>query len=163
MKKNLPYLLFVTLFLFASCAKKKCCDFPVTPNFIIAQKNGVEWMGNPSNSAIQQDTLIVTGNKTNAGQEETFGFKIREDGLGYYTLKSNEGYYYVTKGGATVSSYKLSPTHNNTVIIVSFNKTGKILQGHFDLKFVKTFDNPAGTQPDSIGFLNGKFKVALHN
>jgi hypothetical protein len=162
-KKHLLYLLFVTLLLFASCAKKECCDFPPIPNFILAQKNGVEWAGDPSDSAIERDTTIVTGNNTTAGQQEIIGFKLRVDDPGYYTLKNNEGYYYIIRDNATIARYKLSPTHSNTVVVVAFNATDKILQGYFDLKFVKTFDIPAGTQPDSISFLSGKFKVALHN
>lgn len=163
MKKNLLFLLLATPLLFASCAKKKCCDFPVTKDFIVVQKAGTQALFNPLSLTIVQDTFIVSGRNNVAGQEETFGFRIRLDGLGYYTLKSNEGYYHVTKDNEKVGTYKLSSTHSNTVTIVSYNGKDKILQGLFDFKYVKIYDNPAGSQPDSISFLDGKFKVSLHN
>jgi hypothetical protein len=163
MKKILLILCSVILLFFTACAKKECCDFPPVANFILAQKDGIEWQGDPSDSAQERDTTIVTGNKASTNQQEILGFKLRIDVPGYYTLKNNEGYYYITKNNTTIASYKLSPTHSNTVVIVALNATDKILHGYFDLKFVKTFDNPTGSQPDSISFLSGKFKVALHN
>lgn len=164
MKKFLLVLCLVIAFFFFSCAKKKeCCNFPPVPNFILAQKNGVEWQGDPSNSTIKLDTVIVTGNNTTTDQQEILGFKLRIDAPGYYTLKNNEGYYHIIKNNASIATYKLSPTHSNTVVIIALNATDKILHGYFDLKFVKTFDNPTGSQPDSISFFSGKFKVALHN
>lgn len=163
MKRSLLLLLSATVLIFAGCAKKECCVFPPAPNFILAQKNSVEWKGDPSDSVIQGDTILVTGNYNNAGQEEVLGFKLVYDGLGYYTLKNNEGHYHVTKGGTRVSTYALSPRHPNTVTVFAYNESEKILQGYFELKFVKIYNAPAQTQPDSISFLSGKFKVALHN
>jgi len=164
MKKFLLVLYLAIPLFVASCAKKKeCCDFPPVPNFVLAQKNGVEWKGDPSDSVQERDTTLVTGNNTIASQQEILGFKLRVDIPGYYTLKNNEGYYYIVKDNVTVARYKLSPTHSNTVVVVGLNAADKILQGYFDLKFVKSFDIPIGSQPDSISFLSGKFKVALHN
>jgi hypothetical protein len=163
MRKYLLILCSVITLFFTACAKKECCNFPPVDNFILAQKDGVEWKGDPSDSAQERDTTVVTGNNTMATQQEILGFKLRIDVPGYYTLKNNEGYYYITKNNTTIASYKLSPTHSNTVVIIALNATDKILHGYFDLKFVKTFDNPMGSQPDSISFLSGKFKVALHN
>lgn len=163
MKRSLLLLLSATVLTFTSCAKKKCCDFPVTPNFILAQKNGVEWRANTLNSTIRGDTIIVSGSYNNSGQEETLVFKLVFDGLGYYSLKNNEGYYHIVKGGARAGTYGFNPTHSNTITVFAFNESEKIMQGFFELKFVKIHDDPPGTQQDEVSFLSGKFKVALHN
>lgn len=163
MKKRLLALLSITLLLIASCAKKKCCDFPTIANFIITQKNGAEWKFDPLSLATAQDTAIISGTNNVADMMETFGFKLKLNGLGYYELKSDEGFYHITKGNEIVARYKLSTTHNNTVIVVALNEKDKIIQGLFNVRFVKIFDKPVGSQPDSIRFLEGKFKVSLHN
>src|ERR1700754_3561090 len=106
MKKFLLIVCSVIPLFFASCAKKKeCCVFPPIPNFILAQKNGVEWKGDPADSAQERDTTIVTGNYATADQQEILGFKLRVDIPGYYTLKNNEGYYFITKDNTTVARY----------------------------------------------------------
>lgn len=163
MKKRLLALLSITLLLIASCAKKKCCDFPTIADFIITQKNGAEWKFDPLSLATAQDTAIISGTNNVADMMETFGFKLKLNGLGYYELKSDEGFYRITKGNEIVARYKLSTTHNNTVIVVALNEKDKIIQGLFNVRFVKIFDKPVGSQPDSIRFLEGKFKVSLHN
>jgi hypothetical protein len=163
MKKRLLALLSITLLLIASCAKKKCCDFPTIADFIITQKNGAEWKFDPLSLATAQDTAIISGTNNVADMMEIFGFKLKLNGLGYYELKSDEGFYNITKGSETVARYKLSTTHNNTVIVVALNEKDKIIQGLFNVRFVKIFDKPVGSQPDSIRFLEGKFKVSLHN
>lgn len=163
MKKSLLLLFSITLLLIASCAKKKCCDFPTIPDFIIVQKNDAPWKFDPLSLATAQDTAIISGTNNIADLQETFGFKLKLNGLGYYELKSNEGFYHITKGNETVALYKLSTTHSNTVIVVALNEKDKIIQGLFNIRYVKIFDKPVGSQPDSIRFLEGKFKVSLHN
>jgi hypothetical protein len=163
MKKCLLSFFCATLLLLSSCAKKKCCDFPVYKDFILADKNGEAWNIPPSNSTIKQDTFIVSGSNTIAGTEEQFGFKIRFDGLGYYELKSNEAYYTFIKNNATVSNYKLSLTQGSTIAVFGANESDKIIQGFFELHFTRTSGTGGPGQPDSIRFLNGKFKVRLQN
>ncbi|SEO25037.1 hypothetical protein [Mucilaginibacter sp. OK283] len=163
MKKCLLSFFYATLLLLNSCAKKKCCDFPVYKDFILADKNGAAWNIPPSNSAIKQDTFIVSGSNIIAGTEERFGFKIRFDGLGYYELKSNEAYYTFVKNNLTVSSYKLSLTQGSTIAVFGANEKDKIIQGFFELHFTRMTGAGGPGQPDSIRFLNGKFKVRLQN
>jgi hypothetical protein len=147
--------------LFSACKKKDCCNFPVTPDFILAQKNNIKWEADPSGSNIQGDTITVAASSNIAGQEEEVGFKIVFDGIGYYTLKANENYYRITKSGTLSGKYTPDPTHLSSVTIISYNQADKILQGFFELRFLKMSDNPPGSHPDKVSFSEGKFKVKL--
>lgn len=147
------------MLLFSACKKKDCCNFPVAPDFMLAQKNDTQWEADPSGSNSLGDTITVSG-KTNTGsEEEQVGFKIVFDGVGYYTLKANENFYRITKNGTLLVEYKPDPTHLSSATIISYNRADKILQGFFELKFLKVNDNPSGTLPDKVSFSKGKFKV----
>jgi hypothetical protein len=163
MKKYLLAFLTVLPFLFVSCAKKECCVIQEINDFIIADKNGVKWAIEPANSNITGDTTTIAGNQTTGDEEEAIGFKLSIGGIGYYPLKNHQGYYVIKKAGVITKKYTLSPTHLNSVTIISINTSNNIIQGFFDLKFNKIYDNSPGAQADSIGFLNGKFKVRLQN
>lgn len=147
--------------LFSACKKKDCCNFPVTRDFILAQKNNAQWEADPSGSNILGDTITVSAKSTAGGEEEQVGFKIVFDGVGYYTLKANENFYSITKTGALSGKYTPDPTHLSSVTIISYNQADKILQGFFELRFLKVSDNPPGTHPDKVSFSDGKFKVKL--
>lgn len=147
--------------LFSACKKKDCCNFPVAPDFILAQKNNTKWEADPAGSNILGDTITVSAKSNIAGEEEQVGFKIVFDGVGYYTLKANENYYLITKSGTHSGHYVADPTHLSSVTIISYNQTDKILQGFFELKFLKVSDSSPGSHPDKIFFSEGKFKVTL--
>jgi hypothetical protein len=145
----------------SACKKKDCCNFPVAPDFILAQKNNIKWEADPSGSNILGDTITVAAKSSITGEEEQIGFKIVFDGIGYYTLKANENYYHITKTGALSGGYTPDPTHLSSVTIISYNQADKILQGFFELRFLKVSDIPPGSHPDKISFSEGKFKVKL--
>lgn len=154
-------LTIAAMLLFSACKKKDCCNFPVAPDFMLAQKNGITWEADPSGSNISGDTIIISG-KTNTGsEEEQVGFKIVFDGVGYYTLKTNEKFYRITKNGTLLVEYKPDPTHLSSVTIISYNQADKILQGFFELRFLKVNDTPPGGHPDKVFFGEGKFKATL--
>ncbi|QEC76145.1 hypothetical protein [Mucilaginibacter ginsenosidivorax] len=163
MKKCLLSFFCAALLLLSSCAKKSCCVVPVTPDFIIADKNGVKWEIQPAASNILGDTTTIAGTQTQGGEEETFSIKLSIGGVGYYPLKNHQGYYLLKKNGAITKKYALSPTHLNSVSVISVNQADMIIQGFFDLKFIKTYDSQPGAGADSVSFLDGKFKVTLHN
>ncbi|SEO21666.1 hypothetical protein SAMN05192574_106119 [Mucilaginibacter gossypiicola] len=150
----------VTL-LFSACKKKECCNIQVAPDFIIAQKNNIKWEADPSGSNILGDTITVSAKSNIAGEEEQVGFKIVFDGVGYYTLKANENYYRITKNNILTGKYAPDPTHLSSATIISYNQTDKILQGFFELRFLKASDSPVGSHPDKVSFSEGKFKVKL--
>ncbi|HEX8021417.1 hypothetical protein [Mucilaginibacter sp.] len=154
-------LAIAVMLLFSACKKKDCCNFPVAPDFMLAQKNDIKWEADPSGSNLLGDTITISG-KTNTGsEEEQVGFKIVFDGLGYYTLKTNEKFYRITKNGASLAEYQPDPTHLSSVTIISYNQTDKILQGLFELRFLKVNDNSPGSHPNKVFFGEGKFKVTL--
>jgi hypothetical protein len=155
----MKYIWFVLAasLLLQACKKKACCDIPVAPDFMLAQKNGMRWEASPSGSNLTGDTIIVSG----ISNDEQIAFKIRFDGLGYYTLKANENYYKIK--GASAVSYKPDPTHINNVTIIAYNQTGKIIQGFFELRFIKISDDANNSAPDKIILSEGKFKATLNH
>jgi hypothetical protein len=163
MKKCLLVFLTALPFFFSACAKKDCCVIQEIKDFIIADKNGIKWSITPVNSNITGDTTTIAGNQTTGDLEESIGIKLSIGGVGYYPLKNHQGYYIIKKSGTITQKYALSPTHLNSVTIISINQADQIIQGFFDLKFIKTYDSQPGAKADSVSFLDGKFKVALHN
>jgi hypothetical protein len=163
MKKYLLVLLWATWLLSISCKKKDCCVFPPVKDFILADKDGTEWNADPSKSNILGDTTTITGSLTTGNLEEVLEMKLIISDVGFYPLKNNHGGYVVKKNGTIIKKYALSPTHLNTVSIIFINGKDQIVQGFFDVKFIKTYDSQPGAKTDSVSFLDGKFKVALHN
>ena len=159
MKKHLLVLFSVFVLLFSSCTKKICCTLQPIKDFIIAEKDGAQWSVNPLNSNLLGDTATIAGSQPN----EAITIKIALGGTGYYPLKSTEAYYIIKKDDVIIKKYTISPTYYNAVNVISYNQKDKILQGLFNIKFIKTFDITPGAPQDSISFLNGKFKVGLHN
>jgi len=147
--------------LFSACKKKDCCIIPVTPDFMLAQKNNTPWEADPTGSNISGDTITVSAKSNVSGEEEEVGFKFVFDGVGFYTLKANENYYLIKKSGALTGKYVPDPAHLSSITIISYNKTNKILQGFFELRFLKINDNLPGSHPDKISFSEGKFKVTF--
>ena len=164
MKKNLLIFLWLSALFFAACGRKDCCSPP--PNsapFLTAEKSGSAWEVSPATETYSKDTIKVYGSNYKTNPEEIFGFLLKVNGEGSYTLKGNQGFYYNTVGrDVSVSGYKLDDTFDNTVKIIHYDVNANMMEGTFQIKFVKTYDNPTGTYPDKIAFLNGKFKVALH-
>ena len=163
MKKYLLILLSATALFMTSCTKRKdCCVLPENDKFITAEKSGEQWKAIPTTTVFAQDTINVYAGNFKTGLEENFGFLIKLSSTSTYTLKGNEAYYYNTVGrDVSVSGYKLDDTFTNKVTVTSFDKITKIVTGTFQIKFIKTYDNPTGSYPDNISFLNGKFKAAL--
>lgn len=161
MKYPCLILAIAVALLFSACKKKDCCNFPVIPDFMLAQKNSIKWEANPSGSNIIGDTITISAKSTIEGEEEQVGFKIVFDGVGYYTLKANENYYRITKNGSLLAGYKPDPTHLSSVTIISYNQADKILQGLFELRFLKVTDSQTESHPDKVTFSEGKFKAKL--
>lgn len=161
MKYHWFMLAVAVALLFSACKKKDCCNFPVAPDFILAQKNNAKWEADPSGSNILGDTITVLAKSNTMNETEELGCKFVFDGIGYYTLKANENYYLITKSGTLSGHYIADPTHLSSITIISYNQTNKILQGFFELRFLKVSDSPSANHPDKISFSEGKFKVTL--
>lgn len=164
MKKNLLICFSFTLLFFTACGRKDCCVTPKNDKpFLTAEKSGVQWEVSPATATYSQDTINVYGSNYKTNPEEVFGFLLKVSSEGTYNLNGKQAYYYNTVGqDVSVSGYKLDDAFANTVKVTTYDKTAGIIAGTFQIKFIKTYDNPTGTYPDKIAFLNGKFKVALH-
>ena len=166
MKKYLLILLSATALFMTSCYKRRdCCVLPKRDAFITAEKSGVQWEGIPTTTVFSQDTINVYAGNFKTGLEENFGFLIKVSTTAIsYTLKGNQAYYFNTVGrDVSVSGYKLDDTFTNQVTVTSYDQSTKTITGTFQMKFIKTYDNPTGSYPDKVSFLNGKFKAALPN
>ncbi len=163
MKKYLFILLSLTAVYVTSCSKKKdCCVLPQKNEFMIAEKSDKAWEAPVTAAAYGPDTISVYGSNINPGFEESFGFLLKINGKGTYMIKGNQGFYFNTVGrDVSVSGYKLDDSFTNNVTVSQYDESAKIVAGTFQMKFIKTYDNPAGSYPDKIAFLNGKFKVII--
>jgi len=156
----IPVLLLLLLNL--ACTRKECCNFPTVKDFMIADKDARSWSATSfEGSTFKQDSLFVSA--INNDSKDRLSFKIGYTQLGYYELKAGEASYTITGPGGTSANYQVSPTFASAIAVVSYNKADHILQGFFDLKFVRISGAGTPGQPDSTAFLNGKFKVSLHN
>jgi len=91
MKKHiLIALAFISLLNFG-CNKDKqnldCCFIPQSPS-ITAEKNSEIWIGTPEALKIDNDSIAITGRKT----EQWLAMKIKFNGTGNYTLKTQASY-----------------------------------------------------------------------
>lgn len=166
MKKHLLILLSATALIMTSCTKRKdCCVLPKKDKFIMAEKSGEQWEGVPTTTVFSQDTINVYVGNFKPGLEENFGFLIKMSTTAIsYTLKGNQAYYFNTVGrDVSVSGYKLDDAFTNKVTVTGYDQSTKTVTGTFQMKFIKTYDNPIGSYPDKVSFLNGKFKAALPN
>ena len=129
----------------------------------MAQKSGVQWEAIPSTTVFSQDTINVYAGNFKPGFEENFGFLIKVSTTAIsYPLKGNQAYYFNTVGGdVSVSGYKLDDTFTNQVTVTGYDQSNRTITGTFQMKFIKTYDNPTGSFPDKISFLDGKFKTVL--
>jgi hypothetical protein len=158
------YLLIplISLLFFTACSKRKnCCVLPKNERYITASKNNKDWTANPSISTMITDTIGIFGSNFSTQLEETITMQFKLNGTGKYELKGRQALYYNTVGrDAITSEYQLDDTYNNTVTVLAIDKLSNVITGTFNLKFKHIY--PAD-KPDSLQFLNGKFKVALHN
>jgi len=141
-----------------SC-KKDNQPNPVQDLFVGAKFQGINWLGQPSTSIENGDTLKVIGFRSEGN--EYLVFRIRFKGVGTDTLKNaSQASYYTTDGsGAKTSSYKLDVTKTNTVTITSFDPSIDIAQGDFQMNFVKTSGGSAFN--NTAAFANGKLWVQV--
>ncbi|QEM13965.1 DUF6252 family protein [Mucilaginibacter rubeus] len=161
MKNHWFMLAMAVALLVSACKKKDCCVIPVTPDFMLAQKNNMAWEAVPAGSNTLGDTITVSAKSNTSGEEEEVGFKFVFDGVGYYTLKANENYYQIKKSGTLTAKYVADPTHLSSITIISYNQTNKILQGFFELRFLKVSDITPESHQDKVSFSEGKFKVTF--
>ncbi|WP_184544488.1 DUF6252 family protein [Mucilaginibacter sp. FT3.2] len=157
MKKYIPALILL-FSLLSACNRKDCCLLPLRP-YIAAYKNNIQWMADPTSSAVRHDTIGIFGTNFSTQLEETLTMQFKASAPGKYTLKGTQASYYNTIGrDVIVSQYELDDTFANTVTITAFDKPNNQITGTFSLKFKHTY--PAD-KPASLQFLNGRFTVAL--
>ncbi len=157
--KNLTHLCLAVfiLTLTASC-RNKCCVAPDTSNFVLAQKNNVEWTAT-SSASIYQDSLTVIASNS---KEEHLGFRIKFVGIGQYTLINKQGFFYNTVGqDVAVSDYKTNGGATSIVNITNYDQPSGTIVGTFSINLSKIYDNPTGTFPNTLAFLSGKFSAVI--
>jgi len=155
MKKLLLAVPFIYCLMFIGCKK----DNPNVVNdlFMGAFKNGEAWVGRPFAGYLAgKDSVQVGGFK--ATGEETLFFNLKTLSKGTYTIKPGQAVFYTTIGmDAVTGSYKVDTAFTNTVTIRDFNVTTNVVNGAFQLNFVKI----TGAGPDKLSFTDGKFFAVM--
>jgi uncharacterized protein YfaS (alpha-2-macroglobulin family) len=158
MKKSGLLIAALCALLMLSCKK----DNPPHQLFVGAVVGNANWLGQPStNWLANRDTLQVQGVKNIvAGSAQTVTFKVRFNGVGNYTLTTdNQATYLVTMEAGQPTNYRLDTTKTNTVTFTDFNSSTGIASGNFQLYFLKASGNPAAD--NAVSFTNGHFWIQL--
>jgi len=163
--KKLLIFLSVILF-FSECKPDYCCTPPVPVVSVYAVKNSKGWVGFSSELPVKGDTINIYafGNDNELGLEENLRISFKATGAGTFTLNGNHTLYFNTIGhDVMVSNYKMDSLFTNKATVVNYDRINNMITGTFDVRFIKTFDNPAHAHPDTLHFINGNFKVQIHN
>jgi Family of unknown function (DUF6252) len=165
MKKVVLLLLSTISIYCTSCDNQKCCVAPVYNYYINAQKDGAAWGASPANSKISTtgDTITVMGTSDDI-PSKVMGFKFKYTGTGKYVLKGENGFYYYSIGPSSfMNNFTIdSAAVESYVIVEKFDRAGNSVSGTFSLRLIRSPDTLANTF-NHVSFLNGKFKVTLHN
>lgn len=155
MKKLLLALSFICCFIFAGC--KKDNQNVVNDLFMGAYKNGQAWVGKPFAGYLAgKDSVQVGGFK--ATGEETLYFNLKTLSKGTYVIKPGQAFYHTTIGMDVITGdYKIDASLTNTVTIRNFDVATNVVNGAFQLNFVKI----SGTGPDKLTFTDGKFYAVM--
>jgi hypothetical protein len=151
MKKPLLAITFICCLIFASC--KKDNQNVVNDLFMGAFKNGQAWVGRPFAGYLPgKDSVQVGGFK--AAGEETLYFNLKTLSKGTYNIKPGQAAYQTTIGMDVITgNYKIDTTLTNTVTIRDFDVSTNVVNGTFQLNFLRI----GGAGPDKLSFTDGKF------
>jgi hypothetical protein len=92
------------------------------------------------------------------------GFRFTYTGTGKYILKGENGFYYYSIGPSSFMNYFTidNAAAESYAIVEKFDRAGNFVSGTFSLRLIRSPDTLANTF-NHVSFLNGKFKVTLHN
>jgi hypothetical protein len=160
--KNLTLiaLAFISLLTFG-CTKDKqyvnCCFIPQNPS-ITAEKNSEMWIGTPEALKIDNDSIAITGRKT----EQWLAMKIKFNGTGNYSLKGRQAIHYLTVGGdVTVAEYNLDDSATNTLDIIHYDSDKGIITGRFNITLKLDYHYNSNNYPATVKFEKGAFTQLL--
>jgi len=160
-------LLFIpVILLFCACQHRNCCMPPIPVVSVNAIKNNKGWSAFSSELPVKDDAINIKAfsDDNEIGLEEDLGISFRATDAGTYALNGNHTFYVNTVGrDVMVSNYKMDSLYANKATIISYDRTNNLITGTFNVRFIKTFDNPAHTHPDTLLFKNGNFRVQIHN
>jgi hypothetical protein len=138
---------------------------PVPIVSVNAVKNSKPWTAFSSELPVKDDIISIYAYSDNNEQrlEENLRISFKATDSGTFTLDGNRTEYSNTVGhDVMVSNYKMDSLFANKVTIIKYDRTNNIITGTFNIRFIKTFENPANIYPDTLRFLNGNFRVQIH-
>ncbi len=165
MKKTVLFLLSIISICCTSCENPKCCVAPIYDYYINAKKNDTAWAASPARSKISAvgDTITVMGTSDDI-PSKVMGFRFKYTGNKKYVLTGENGFYYYAIGASSfMNIFTIDSTAGESYAVVEkFDRAGNSVSGTVSLRLVRSPDTIAGSV-NQVRFLNGIFKVPLHN
>lgn len=147
------------IFIFTSCHEDENTG---RVNSVVAKRNNVDWIGTAEIYLDDvTDTLTFRGT-ANRPNDEVLVMKIKFNGVGSYSLKNRQAYYYSTIGGDVLSSEYELGTNVGEMVITKYEPEGKLLEGTFEMSLTKVRSNPANAI-DTYDFSDGVFTGEIFN
>ena len=159
MKKLAIILFALTVF---GCKEKNADELiPTDPeSYVVALRNNQSWDAKAEMHLNKTtDTLTILGviDEKNTNRQ-LLGMKIKLKGVGKYTLKQGQVYFYSIFAGDIISSeYRLAPDEIGELEISKYDATSNLAEGFFKLQIERNANN-SDSGPKTYKFSNGKFK-----
>ncbi|MEN0055972.1 MAG: hypothetical protein AAGC65_19995 [Mucilaginibacter sp.] len=131
-----------------------------------AVKNNKTWSAFSSELPVKDDIISIYAysDRNEMGLEENLRISFKATDAGTYNLDGKRTIYFNTVGkDVGVSDYKMDSLFSNKATVINYDRTNNFITGTFNIRFIKTFDNPANTHPDTLRFSNGNFRVQIRN
>jgi hypothetical protein len=152
-------LLIITIIagiLFTACHGDKCCVVEPEGDLLYAMRNNADWTVPAKATRNGADTLIVSGT---SGQY-TVAMRLKK-GAAASTYTLLDANYYITMGDIVTNYYELDATKTNFVTINTYDTGTQVLRASFSLFLTLKNGVSAGTNPATVSFTSGNFKVKL--
>lgn len=158
--KKLLFIVFTALVL-AGCSKGRrvCCDLPEDNSiFMSATRADSVWRANFVETRLLHDSLYIFGTKG----DEHIRIIIKPTSIGKYYVTPRNGTYYITVGGDVMGAeYPAAADTLNQVIITGYDQKKGLIQGDFNIRFVKSGRYAGTPYVNEALFSRGKFRAEL--
>lgn len=150
MKKLAIVLVALTVF---GCRDKDVDELiPADPeSFVVAFRNNDAWDAKAELHLNKTtDTLTILGiiDEKNTNRQ-LLGMKIKLNGVGKYTLKQGQVYFYsIFAGDIITSEYRMSPSDIGALEVLKYDPTTNLAEGVFELQIDKN-SNVSDDRPKS--------------
>lgn len=158
--KKILFIAIVAI-VFTSCSKgsRVCCDLPEDNSiFMSATRADSVWRANIVQTSVFNDSLYIFGTKG----DEHIRIIIKPTNTGKYYITPRSGMYYITVGGdVTGAEYPATVDTANQVNITGYDLKKGLIQGEFNIRFLKGGRYAGTDYANEVKFLRGMFRAEL--